>query len=69
MFKYKNLIEACIQGVVYKHNIIIYLRSIPEHAHIMVAFPKGINDEKALQLFKGGSRYVFFRNHSKGHLL
>ena len=68
-FKYKSLIEACIQRVAHKHNINIHiLRVMPEHIHMMATLPKGMNDEKAFQLLKGASSYYFFKNHPKARL-
>ena len=68
-FKYKKLCEACIRKVAYRHNIKIHvLEAMPEHVHVLVTLPKGMNDEKALQLLKGGSAYLFFRYHEKARL-
>ena len=68
-FKYKNLCEACIRKVAKRHNIKIHILSVmPEHVHCLVTLPKGMSDEKALQLLKGASAYLFFRNHPKARL-
>src|SRR3989338_1013436 len=64
-FKYKNLAEACIRKAASKHNIKIHIITImPDHLHILVTLPKGMNDEKALQILKGGSEYSFFIIHT-----
>ena len=68
-FKYKSLIEACIQRVAHKHNINIHILMVmPEHIHMMATLPKGMDDEKAFQLLKGASSYYFFKNHPKARL-
>ena len=65
-FKYKSLCEAYIRKVVNRHNIKIHVLSVmPDHVHILVTLPKGMNEEKALQLLKGASAYFFFHNHPK----
>ncbi|MEA3514667.1 MAG: IS200/IS605 family transposase [Nanoarchaeota archaeon] len=68
-FKYKSLIEACIRKVAHRHNIEIHVINVmPEHIHILVTLPKGVDDEKAFQLLKGASSYYFFNNHPKARL-
>jgi len=68
-FKYQKLCEACIRKVAHNHNIKVHVLSVmPEHVHTLVTLPKGMNEEKALQLLKGASAYLFFRNHSKARL-
>jgi putative transposase len=67
--KYKNLCEACVRKVAHNHGIKIHVLSImPDHVHILVTLPKGMLDEKAMQLLKGGSSYIFFHNHPKARL-
>ena len=64
--KCKNLIEACIRKVDYKHNIEIHILNVmPEHIHLLSTVPKGMLNEKAFQLLKGVSSYYFFKNHEK----
>ena len=75
-FKQQHLIEASIRKVCTKHQIVIHtLNIMPEHIHILVTLPHNVTDSKALQLLKGGSAFIFFKNHkksrmrlSKGHL-
>ena len=68
-FKQKNLIEASIRKVATKHKIKIHTVSVmPEHVHMLVTLPHNITDSKALMLLKGGSAYIFFRNHKKSRL-
>ena len=68
-FKYKSLCEACIRKVAAKHNIKIHILSVmPDHVHSLVTLPKGMNDEKAMQLLKGASAHFFFHNHPKARL-
>ena len=67
--KYKNLCEACIRKVAHKHKIKIHVLSVmPEHVHALVTLPRGMRDSKALQLLKGASACIFFRNHPKARL-
>ena len=68
-FKYKSLCEASIRKAAKRHNIEIHLISVmPDHVHMLATLPKGMNDEKAFQLLKGGSSYAFFKNHTKARL-
>ena len=67
--KYKNLIEACIRQVCFKHNIkIIVINIMPEHLHMIVKTSINVNPSKLVQLVKGGSASLFFKNHSKARL-
>ncbi len=68
-FKYKKLCEACIRKVAHNHGIKLRVINVmPEHAHLTATLPRGMLDEKALQLLKGGSSYLFFKNHPKARL-
>jgi putative transposase len=68
-FKQKNLVEACIRRVATKHKIKIHVLTVmPDHVHLMVTLPHNITDSKALMLLKGGSAYIFFKNHPKSRL-
>lgn len=68
-FKQKHLVEACIRKVCSKHNIKIYTISVmPEHVHMMVSLPHNITESRAMHLIKGGSAYLFFKNHPKSRL-
>ena len=68
-FKYKSIIEACIRKVCNKHKIEIHILTVmPEHVHMLVTLPKGMLDEKAMQLLKGSSANFFFKNHPKARL-
>lgn len=68
-FKQKSLAEAAIRNVAYRHNIKIHVMYImPEHVHMLVTLPHGVNDSRALMLLKGGSAYLFFKNHEKSRL-
>jgi len=68
-FKYKKLCEACIRKVAHNHNIKIRVINVmPEHVHLTATLPRGMLDEKALQLLKGCSSYLFFKNHPKARL-
>ena len=68
-FKQQHLIEAAVRKVASKHHIVIHTISImPEHIHMLVTLPHNITDSKALQLLKGGSAFIFFKNHEKSRL-
>ena len=68
-FEYKNLAEACIRKAASRHGIKIHIITVmPDHLHTLVTLPKGMTDEKALQLLKGCSAYSFFKNHPKARL-
>ena len=41
---------------------------MPDHLHTLVTLPKGMTDDKAMQLLKGCSAYSFFKNHPKARL-
>ena len=67
--KQNNLVNACIRKVATKHRIKIHeLKIMPEHVHMLVTLPHNITDSKALMLLKGGSAYLFFKNHPKSRL-
>ena len=67
--KYKNLVTACIRKSAKEHNIkILILNVMPDHLHIAVKLPLTMTPSKALQLLKGRSAYLFFRNHPKARL-
>ena len=68
-FKQSHIIEACIRRVSTNHGIAIHTLSVmPDHVHMLVTLPHNITESKALQLLKGGSAYLFFRNHEKSRL-
>jgi REP element-mobilizing transposase RayT len=55
-FEYKNLCDACIRKASFRHKIKIHiLKVMPNHVHVLVTLPKGMNDEIAFQRLKGGS--------------
>jgi len=67
--EYKSLAEACIRKSAKEHNIeIMEVFVMPEHVHIFVKIPLTMTPSKALQLLKGRSAYIFFRNHPKARL-
>ena len=68
-FKYKNLVEACIRKSCKRHNIkIIALSVMPDHVHMVADVPTNLSIDKATQLIKGGSSYLFFKAHPKARL-
>ena len=68
-FKQKSLVEACIRRISSKHKIKIHiLKVMSDHVHMMVTLPHNITESKAMMLLKGGSAYLFFKNHDKSRL-
>ena len=71
----KNLVEAAIRKAAHEHQIHIHVIAVmPDHVHLLVSLPNGMTDIKALQLLKGRSSYMIFRNrehvrlrYPKGH--
>jgi putative transposase len=65
-FKQKNLEEAAIRNVAFRHKMKIHeLFVMPEHVHMLITLPHDITDSKALMLLKGGSAFIFFKHHPK----
>ncbi|MFH0869821.1 MAG: IS200/IS605 family transposase [archaeon] len=59
----KNLAEAAIRKSAHEHDIVVHFISVmPDHVHILVSLPHGMTDSDALQLLKGRSAYLIFRN-------
>ena len=62
-FKQKNIIEASIRKMCYRHNIKIYTISImSDHVHMRVTLSHNITESEGMQLIKGGSAYYFFES-------
>jgi len=67
--EYKNLIEACIRNVCFKHNmVVVQIKVMPEHIHMVVKTSVNVNPAEMLQLLKGSSSYLFFKHHPKARL-
>jgi len=67
--EYKNLIQACIRQVCFKHNIkIITINVMSEHVHLVVKTTINVNPSAVVQLIKGSSAFLFFRFHPKARL-
>ena len=41
---------------------------MPDHVHMLVTLPKGMLEEDAFRLIKGGSANTYFKNHPKALL-
>ena len=75
-WKYKKLVEACLRRAASEHEIKwIELNVQPDHIQSTASIPMTMSPSRALQLLKGRSSYLFFRNHPnarkrypKGHL-
>ena len=67
--EYLSLAEACIRKSAFEHKIkIIKLSVMPEHVHCVVQVALSISASKVLQILKGRSSYLFFRQHEKARL-
>lgn len=67
--EYLKIAEACIKRSAFEHNIkIIKLSVMPEHVHCIVQISLSISASKCLQILKGRSSYLFFRQHEKARL-
>lgn len=63
MRKWENmkLVEACIRRAACMHGItIIAIKVLPDHVHAVALLPKGMNEEEAMRLLKGGSARKLF---------
>ena len=68
-FKYKKMMEGCIRKAAHEYSIEIReLNVMPDHLHTITKIPLTTTPSKALQLLKGRSAYLFFRNHPKARL-
>jgi putative transposase len=68
-FSSKNLVQAAIRKAACAHKIKIHVMEVmPDHIHLLVTLPKGMTDSKALNLIKGKSAYIIFRNKPKFRL-
>ena len=68
-FKQHNIVEASIRKVCSKHHIKIHtLYVMPEHVHMLITLPHNITESKAMNLIKGGSAFIFFKNHPKSRM-
>ncbi|MBL7147199.1 MAG: IS200/IS605 family transposase [Nanoarchaeota archaeon] len=69
LFKYKNLVEACIRKAAHEHGIkIMEISVMPDHLHTIVKLPLTMTPSRALHLLKGRSAFIFFRAHPKARL-
>ena len=74
-YEIKNLVEATIRKSAKENSIILHiLKVLLDHVHMLVTLPNNMTDSKALQLLKGRSAFLIFRNrvnirlrYSNGH--
>jgi len=65
-WKYRKLAEACLRRAASEHKIKwIELNVQPDHVQGTATIPFTMAPSMALQLLKGRSSYLFFRNHEK----
>jgi len=58
-----------LRKVAVRHKLeIVELEVMPDHIHMIVRLPSMLAIEKAIMILKGGSAYLFFRNHEKARL-
>jgi len=58
----RQLVKACIRQAAHRHGIKIFaMEVLPEHVHMVVELPKGMDDIKAVNLLKGYSAWKIFR--------
>src|SRR3989338_4673091 len=62
----RNLVAGCIRQSACRHEIkIIELSVMPDRVHMVALLPKGMNEETAMQLLKGGSSRKLFEVKEK----
>jgi putative transposase len=67
--EYLKIAEACIRKSAFEHKIkIIKISVMPEHVHCVVQLALSISASKVLQILKGRSSYLFFRQNEKARL-
>ena len=65
----RNLVVACIRCAARLHGIkIIELNVQPEHVHCVVGIGLNLSPTKALQILKGVSARLFFKNNPRARL-
>ena len=68
-WKYRKLAEACIRRAASEHEIKwIEFNIQPNHVQGTASIPLTMSPSKALQLLKGRSAFLFFKNHEKARL-
>ena len=66
---HKNLAAACIRKSASNHKIqIVEIKIMPDHVRAIIRLPTSMCIEEALQILKGGSAHLFFRNAQKMRL-
>jgi putative transposase len=65
----KNIVAACIRQAACKHDIkLLALEVLPDHVHCVPELPKGMDEERAAKLLKGGSSRRIFQVKEKFQL-
>ena len=65
----RNLMQACIRKAASTHEIkILELNVQPEHVHCVVGIKLSMSPTYALQILKGVSARLFFKNNPKARL-
>ena len=66
---YKKVCENAVRQQADRHGITIReLFAMPEHVHISCELPPNMSQSEALQLLKGGSSYIIFKQQPKFRL-
>ena len=67
--EYKKVCENAVRQQADRHGITIReLFAMPEHVHVSCELPPSMSQSKALQLLKGGSSYLIFKQQPKFRL-
>ena len=67
--KNKNLVQAAIRKSAKEHRIVLHELSVmPDYIHILASFPHRMTDSEALQILKGRSAYLIFKNKERFRL-
>jgi len=65
-FENRNIVAACVRQAAFRHGMkIIVLAVLPDHIHMVVSLPKGMDDIDAAKLLKGGSSRKLFQVKEK----
>jgi putative transposase len=65
-FENRSIVAACVRQAAFRHGMkIIVLAVMPDHIHMVVSLPKGMDDILAVKLLKGASSRKLFQVKTK----
>ena len=68
-FKQRSLCEAALRKTAKRHGIRVHNVNVqPDHVHLLATLPHRMTESEAFRLLKGGSAYLFFKNHPRSRL-